>query len=87
MFSPPSGAGVLCGYLSCAKHGSLPACFSFNRFAAIDFDGKKFLKKTIQTFSHIEPSLEAQQNELILKNKDMVKQSVLSSKEVGSLYI
>lgn len=61
--------------------------FSFNRFAAIDFDGKKFLKKTIQTFSHIEPSLEAQQNELILKNKDMVKQSVLSSKEVDSLYI
>ena len=61
--------------------------FSFNRLASIDFYGKKFLKKTIQTFSHIDPSLEAQQNELILKNKDMVKQSVLSSTEVEGLYI
>lgn len=60
--------------------------FSFNRFASIDFDGKKFLKKTIQTFSHIDPSIEAQQNELILENKEMVDQSVLSTKEIENLY-
>ncbi len=60
--------------------------FSFNRFASIDFDGKKFLKKTIQIFSHIDPNIEAQQNDLILENEEMVKQSVLSTKEIENLY-
>lgn len=60
--------------------------FSFNRFASIDFDGNKFIKKTIQVFSHIEPVLEAQQNDLLLQNKEMVSQSVLSNKEIENLY-
>ena len=61
--------------------------FSFNRFASIAFDGSKFLKKTIQVFSHIDPELEAQQNNLLIKNKEIVNQSVLSIKEIRNFYI
>ncbi|SEO66239.1 type II toxin-antitoxin system RnlB family antitoxin [Acinetobacter sp. yr461] len=60
--------------------------FSFNRFASINFDGNKFIKKTIQVFAHVDPELEAQQNDLLLKNREIVSQSVLSKREIENFY-
>ena len=59
---------------------------SFNRFAFIDFDGNKFIKKSIKVQSHIEPSLEASQNNFLLEHREIIDQSVLSSKEIHNLY-
>lgn len=60
--------------------------FSFNRFASINFDGNKFIKKTIHILSHLDPELEAQQNDLLLNNREIVNQSVLSKKEIENFY-
>ena len=55
-----------------------------NRFVSITFDGLKFDKKNIKYFSHIEPTLEIEQNNFFIENKDLLSTSVLSSKEISN---
>lgn len=54
-----------------------------NRFVSITFDGLKFDKCNISYSSHIDPILEIEQNNFFIKNKKLLKNSVLSSKEIS----
>ncbi|KGT47305.1 type II toxin-antitoxin system RnlB family antitoxin [Acinetobacter sp. HR7] len=49
------------------------------RFAILEFDGKNFLKRTLVLSSHLQDDLEEAQNKLLLENKYIIEDSVLSS--------
>lgn len=54
-----------------------------NRFVSITFDGLKFDKSNITYSSHIDPILEIEQNNFFIRNKAILMNSVLSSKEIN----
>lgn len=54
-----------------------------NRFVSITFDGLKFDKGNISYSSHIDPILEIEQNNFFITNKYLLRNSVLSSREIS----
>jgi len=55
-----------------------------NRFVSITFDGIKFDKTCISHSAHIDPRLEMNQNQYFIKNKVLLRNSVLSSSELSN---
>lgn len=56
---------------------------SSNRFVSVEFNGNAFDRSSLSVESSIDPSLQEEQNTLIKKNPNFLKDSVLSQFEIN----